>query len=253
MRTSLSLVTAVTPQLADYLPETAASVDRLRGALRSLGWGVTWIVSIDGPGRLDVAGADEIVTQSRVAGVSATRNLGIAAARAGWLLPLDGDDVLDVDGCVELVTHPLFGSARWHPTNRVTLDGRPTAHHFNHCRAWEIGELEEHWTSPFPFHPNSVIAEVELAQAVGGYPALRVNEDIPYVFNLNRWSRGLSIPAVTIRYRQWPGQTVADPAYATDKARSFAAIATMVNARRALEGRGPIAAPTVHSPRTTAA
>lgn len=240
---TVHLVTAVAVELADHTDATAASVEALRAALGELHWRVRWIACVDGPEHVAALGpADRVIHQPARSGVSACRNAALAVADDGWVFRLDADDELDIDGWVQLVEHPRFGAADWCATN-VTIDGEPSPHWFDDERDWPRHSVAEAWSSPMPFHPNNVVARTRLAHAAGGWPALRTNEDIGYVFALNQLADGNAIPAVTLRYRRWEHQSAAAPSYPGDRAIAFTFLTKVTNARRAAVDLPPISAP----------
>jgi hypothetical protein len=243
----LHLLTGVHQNLTEHLEATNRSVAELQDALRSRGVDVQWHVVMDGPGGPyePPAAATSFHRAGRDIGVSACRNLALSATGGeGWVFRLDGDDEVDIPGWVALVDDPSFGAAEWHPTNLTDQHGQPTVHWFDQVRWWKPREVEESWTSPMPFHPNNVVVRTELALAVGGWPALRVNEDILWCFSLNDTTPCLALPHITLRYRRWEHQVVADANYLTDKQTAFALIAAVTNARRTRSGLDPITPPT---------
>jgi len=188
-------------------------------------------------------GADKVIVAGRQLGISICRNIALSHADDGWVFRLDGDDVVDVEGWLELIIDPAFGAYSWHPTNLQLIDGRKTAHWFSSTRIWARHEPEENWTVPFQFHPGNMVVETSLMFRVGGWPAVAVNEDIGLCFAVSAECPGASIPACTLLYRAWPGQTVADVNYPTYKAEAFRVLELSVNARRAHDGMPPIKAP----------
>jgi hypothetical protein len=243
---TLHLLTGVHCDRAGYLGDAARSVAELRAALQPSGVDVQWHVVVDGAGVLPAPppAATTLRHVGRQVGVSACRNLALAATGGdGWVFRLDGDDELDVPGWVALVADPAFGTAEWHPTNLTDQHGHPTAHWFAQPRRWERWEVVEAWASPMPFHPNNVVVRAGLALAVGGWPALRVNEDLLWCFSLNEVAPGLALPHVTLRYRRWDEQVVAAADYLADKTAAFGLIAAVVNARRARAGLAPVVQP----------
>lgn len=242
----LHLLTAVHASLCEHLDATSSSVAELRARLAPTGTEVLWHVAVDGdaPPPLRPDGADTFKVVGRQVGVSVARNLLLGAMGGdGWVFRLDGDDVLDCAGWEGLLSDPRFGSTLWHPTNLVCQDGGRTPHWFDAERLWQPREVEELWTSPMLFHPNNLVVASSLALAAGGWPALRVNEDILWCFTLNRQEAGLALPHVTLRYRRWDRQTVGEGDYLAAKADAFRLIEAVTNARRAEDGLEPVRAP----------
>lgn len=254
----VSLITAVHTARANHIHAAADSVTALRRAL-SVPIGarppctVRWWVVVDGPdgdilGRRLLNTADGVVAAGRTIGVASARNQALALALAGadesdWVFRLDGDDVVDVAGWIALLEDPWFGSAAWHATNLLTVDGERTPHWFDRSRWWEPGEVAERWTSPMAFHPGNVVARVDLVADTGGWPGLTVNEDLLFAFSLNEYAAGLGLPHVTLRYRRWAGQVVAGDDYLTRKAEAFRVVAAVTNARRLRRGMLPVTEP----------
>jgi hypothetical protein len=242
----LHLVTAVHRDRFAWLNAAAASVAALRDAMVSTGHTVNWHVVVDGDGAVvdpDPA-ADTWTCCGHQIGAAAARNLALAATGgSGWVFRLDGDDLVDVDGWAELVTCAEFGRHDWHGTNMVTVDGDRTAHWFDDGRHWPAGSVAEHWTSPMPFHPNNLVVRTDLALAVGGWPAMRVNEDLLWCLLCSEHADGSTIAAVTLRYRRWERQVVADSGYLSAKAEAFTFAEHVINANRRRRGRQPVNAP----------
>ncbi len=243
----LHLITAVHHDLADHLPATAASIAALRSRLPTRR--IRWHVTVDGPGDLrhPIPGTDTCRRAARSIGVSAARNAALteAAGEGGWVFRVDGDDLINPDGWADLLADPDFATTPWVATNLTTCDGQPTPHWFTGRRRWHIGEAADTWTTPMAFHPNNIVVDASLALAIGGWPAMGVNEDIAYAFAINDLSEGIGLPHVTLRYRKWEHQTVAGGTYLRDKADAFAHIAAVTNARRAHTGLPPVTAPAV--------
>lgn len=239
------LVTAVHRDLAEHLGATGSSIDVLRAAVphRTFVWHV--VVDGAGPPGPPVPGADTCLWAGRSLGVSAARNAALAGVGGGWVFRVDGDDLVDSDGWAGLLADPGFGSAPWCATNLLTVDGEPTPHWFDRPRTWAAGEVAEAWTTPMVFHPNNIVADASLVLAVGGWPAIGVNEDIAFCFAINDLAAGAALPHVTLRYRKWAHQTVAGDTYVRDKAAAFAFIAASATARRARYGGRAVRAPAV--------
>jgi glycosyltransferase involved in cell wall biosynthesis len=242
----VSLLTAVHPPRSTHLPATATSVAAARRVLAGSGHDLEWVVAIDGPGevpRIDAGPGVRIVRRPMNGGASAARNTALAAAAGEMVMPLDHDDLLDADGLFRLLGDPRTERSAWVAGNAQLLDGSFTAHRVVDACLFQPRQLEEHWSSPFPFHPNIVLARRDAALAAGGWPALSANQDLGYVFSLNRTRSGWALPFSLIRYRTWEEQTVAQGYYPELKALDFAFLIATLNAERAAAGLGPITAP----------
>jgi glycosyltransferase involved in cell wall biosynthesis len=250
METTLFILTPLLPGRLAQFAETRKSVAAALAAARRVGWQAEWIVSVDG-----VIDSTILHDEARVVmdangvtrrGVSVARNRGLVLTNGeGWVLPLDDDDQIDADGLVGLLSDSRLADVEWASTNRVLLDGAATIHWRETVREWPVGSLEENWTSPFPFHPNSLLIRSSLALAVGGWPAVPANEDLAFTLAISGLAAGISLPHIVTRYRVWPGQAVSQPGYRASKEQTFEVIARMVNARRTRAGLPPIVPPPV--------
>lgn len=207
---TLSVITAVAPHLATYLPETAASVDRLRALASSAGWTVSWVLTSDGPGLPGHYSPDVLVVPERSAGVSASRNYALGFVDTEWILSLDADDLVVPEGVLAALTdhadsewiigsHQVFGS---------NTDPTPPQEFVEIPR----GELDHHLAGPF-FYPNGLIARIDSVLLSGGWPATRVNEDMGLIRALSRTGPGAFSPHVIVRVRRWDRQTTAHPSF----------------------------------------
>jgi hypothetical protein len=242
----LSVLTAVLPAASTFFVACAESVRDARAQLIGIDWELEWIVAVDGPGESPEQEAESRhVVLPRRAGIAAARNTALSAASGAWVLPLDADDLLDPRGLLEIVhlLETLPPEVVWVGASRMAIDGRPSPHTLDRQRTWPRHSLEEHWTAPFPLHPNVVVARRATALLAGGWPGLDVTEDLLYLFSLGSWGDGLSVPHPLVRHRVWEGQ-VTQVDYPQRKALAFAVIEQIVNARRLRLGLQPIAGPT---------
>ncbi|HVQ91593.1 MAG TPA: glycosyltransferase [Mycobacteriales bacterium] len=247
----LSVITPVAAGRDRWLPDAAASVDATRALLADAGIDLEWILCHDGapggatrpPGE---ARADKVVGWHTRRGVSAARNAALAVATGDWVTPLDADDQLNPAGVLAAATTVLQapGSMGWLGGNRLLLaDGSRTPHWHDQPADYPAGRLAEAWTSPFPFHPNSVLFRRTALLRAGGWPALGVNEDLAAVLLVSEATDGRAEVHVLTHYRVWDGQEVATSTYTADKQTAFTAIEAILNAHRAAAGRRPVTRP----------
>ncbi|MFF3432116.1 glycosyltransferase family 2 protein [Streptomyces sp. NPDC002602] len=244
----ISLITAAHPQRLDHLPDTSRSIEEVRRRLNRTGTAVEWIVVVDGPGAdqglVSQVKADRVHQLPIAQGVSAARNHGLAMSRGEWVFPVDADDMLDANGFESLATQAFDKDIVWVATNRLWLDDRShTPRWINDIRRWRQFELEEEWTSPFPFHPNNMMVRRNAALAHFGWPGLGVNEDVGYCLLASAVGAGLSLPISTLLYRRWEGQTIRTKGYHEAKVHAFQTMEAVINARRLQAGLPPIKAP----------
>ena len=244
--TSVDLLTPVLPRRSRYLPAAGSSILSALNDSR-LAVSLGWVVAVDGPGKIPEIGVEAatVVWLGQRSGCATARNLALGASHADWVTPLDADDTLDIDGLAAIAASlpTLDPSIGWIAANRLLFDGRHSAHWIPTDARLCPGDLARRWTAPFPFHPNTIIIRRSLALAVGGWPALMVNEDLGFILTVSEVAHGLLTTQVIQRYRVWPGQTTSTRGYAPDKERAFAIIAQVINAKRAMSGRATITSP----------
>lgn len=235
----LSIVTAVSPQRAAFLPEAEASVRRLRDVMD-----IEWIVVWDGQASLSVEEATAVVEAGEPGGIAVARNMALPHLTSTFTTILDADDTIEVAGCVAaieaFVEDPALG---WIGLSRTFLDGCASKHTITQGERFKAGELAERWNAPFVFHPNSVVVRTELLLRCGGWPALKTNEDLAMVLAVSEEAGGMTVPEVITRYRVWDGQEVARPSYSMNKKAAFAYLQAVINARRREKHRSPIEQP----------
>ena len=114
----LAIITAVAPDRADHLHETAQSVAQTRNHLN-----IQWIVVWDGVSTQPVEHADAQLTTGKLcSGASVARNTALPTVEAEYLLKLDADDVLNPEGTLAglwTVPFPLHPGAVIYRTDRV--------------------------------------------------------------------------------------------------------------------------------------
>jgi hypothetical protein len=245
----LTVLTAADPSRLAHFGQLTASVNETRLALKGLQSEIEWIVALDGTNANSTVNlSNAIVIELGVhQGVAAARNHALVRSSGHWIMPVDADDTLAPRGVMEAVRSLVEDdSIAWLATNRVLLsDHSPTKRWISEARKWAPRELEENWTSPFPFHPNNMIVNRDLAMQAGGWPGLGVLEDLAFCLAVGGLAPGLAVPITTVCYRKWEHQVTAASTYKVAKEGSVRVIEAMVNARRASDGLDPIVAPQV--------
>jgi len=96
------VLTAVDPNRARWLPDTAASIASARSAWPGE---LSWVLVVDGPGslpRFEPPAETLLITRPVRGGPAVARNTGLPSAWGDWVLPLDADDLLDGDALSRL-------------------------------------------------------------------------------------------------------------------------------------------------------
>lgn len=239
----ISVITAIGPDPQPFVEEASESVRLLVDQAKTIGRSVEWLVALDAGATHLSLGATETIILRGPSGIAATRNAALSKVRGEWVVPLDADDKLNGDGVLSAIEIACRNGWSWVGANRRLIDGARTPHWFTEESRYQAGELATNWRSPFVFHPNSVLVRSDLILRVGGWPAVRVNEDLGMVLLVSEIADGGRTPQVITQYRKWPGQQVAREGYARDKVTSFNVIERIVNARRAHLGRSLISRP----------
>jgi hypothetical protein len=247
---SVSLITAADPGRLGFLGELDASVCELKRLVAGTGCRIEWVVVLDGPGDgglpEQLAGVDHVSELGVMQGVAAARNYALTICSGKWIFAIDADDVLAPAGMARVATQHLQDEIGWIATNRRWHhDASRTIRWISEARTWKKGELEEAWTSPFPFHPNNMFVRREVVLEVGGWPALGVLEDLSYCLHVSAVATGVADPTTTVFYRSWSDQTTQLPRYPIAKVQSVEVIESMINDRRRRAGLLPITAPVV--------
>jgi Glycosyl transferase family 2 len=244
MRT-LAIVTAALPSRSKFLTEVGENIADAKRLASESGWRLSWHVTLDGPGNTPEVDPDRTTRLAARRGVCAARNAALTTVDSAWVTPLDADDLFHVTGLTALlgILEQVDPELGWVSANRLLLTGEHTAHWRSQEYRWEVGKLSEAWSSPFAFHPNSIVARTDLVWECGGWPALATNEDMGLCLLMSERRPGLSTTEVLSYYRVWESQEVSARSYLHDKIIAFDSIEHMVNAVRHINGRSDVIRP----------
>lgn len=241
----LTIITTSFPPSAAHLAATSASIAEAQATFPGK---LYWHLMVDGPGEVPefpVPASSVIQRSGSHIGLPSARNLVLAQVKTKWVMPLDHDDLLRPEGLSALWSSLGETESAWLAGNVEMVHGGRSPHYSEQARSFPPRFLETHWTMPFVFYPNAVIARTVCALAVGGWPAVPVCNDLAFCFALNHLYEGKFLPHTIMRYRRWESQMTQLPAHPRVKADEFAAMGAIINARRELAGLRPIEVPDV--------
>ena len=234
----LAIITAVAPDRADHLHETAQSVAQTRNHLN-----IQWIVVWDGVSTQPVEHADAQLTTGKLcSGASVSRNTALPTVEAEYLLKLDADDVLNPEG-VAATIHQLEKNpdAGWAAANMLIHGtGERTEHWANTPETYPEGTLAGLWTVPFPLHPGAVIYRTDRVLQAAGWPALNSAENLGLLLHVAEDTQGLRVPDVLVYHRQWDAQESQQEYAPQREEQALKTIRATINARRGRTGREPV-------------
>lgn len=212
----LSVLTALGPDVADHVAETAESVVAQR---LPRGVDLEWIVCVDGPrGAVDLDLPDDpriqVVHAGRPGGPGLCRNVAATHSTGSVLRNLDADDVLlpgALAADVHTLSDPRYG---WCTSEALDLFPDGTTRAFASGRGDRDilrGEIVEQWrrSETLDVHVSTLAVRRRLFWAAGGYTALPRSEDVALLARLSAQSVGRHRAEPGLLYRKWPGQITA--------------------------------------------
>lgn len=238
----ITVVTAVHPPSAPYLPEAYKS---LRDQELPDGWDWQWLIQEDGKSD-EVAPYvpdDERVVfrQGRPGGPGVARTMALANARGEYVKILDADDQLTPGTLArDLAALESDESIGW-ATSRV-LDLLPDGSTVGFPGDPDEGPIQrgavlEFWKANdyrAQVHPATLFMRTGLLAALGGWMALPASEDTGLLLALNATARGWFSAEVGLLYRKWPGQATGQSAH-TDASERNARMAVIEARARGLD------------------
>lgn len=231
---TLTLLTACLPAQSDHFEETARSVQVLRERLLAEdNVELEWVVCYDGPGEVrPTPFVDKEIRLVRHCGVAVARNIALSQASGKYFAILDADDLIVYEGVKQALTLlEANDQVSWVACNRTFLDGSPTRHW--HGKAyWGPKFLAWDWTSPFPFHPSSLVMRTDIALEIGGWPALSACEDVGFILEVSERHGGAAVTEVLSRHRAWDKQLTQGQGWSQEKELAYDYIETLLNNNR---------------------
>lgn len=237
----ITVVTAVHPPSASYLPEAYKS---LRDQELPDGWDWQWLIQEDG--KSDEVGPhipdDDRITfrQGRPGGPGVARTMALAHAQGRYVKVLDSDDQLTPGALARdlaaLETDETIGWA----TSRV-LDLIPDGSTVGFPGDPDQGPIQrgavlDYWKANdyrAQVHPATLFIRRDLLIALGGWMALPASEDTGLLLAVNAVTRGWFSSEVGLLYRKWPGQVTGQSSH-TDASERDARMAVVESRARGL-------------------
>lgn len=226
MQKIVSVVTAVDPDRADYLPETYES---LRQQEMPNGWEWEWLVQCDG---LDSSKQEHVKSllptheprlryeASRQGGPGIARTMTLHRAEGRLVKTLDADDRLTSGALARDIAALSQHGVQW-AASRVEddWDGERTPHYPYdppHGRVVSGTVYKRYRTEDYRIlvHPATLCMSFALLAALGGWMALPASEDTALLLALDAVSDGFFTSEVGMVYRRWPPQMSASSEHA---------------------------------------
>ncbi len=243
----VTIVTGLLPDEKGHLAGMASTVDAAQASLAPAGWGLSWIVIIDGRGALpqvELPKGTKLERMADHAGRTACLNRAASLCHPSWVMALYPGDTLVAGGLCDLLTEPVLRGVKWCGGKVVLVGNRGTETVSTVTpREWKRYELAENWTIPFAYHPATLIVRSQILLAAGGWPALTGSENLGLALNVSDLADGV-VTAHTILRRQLPVVTARSQGRrAVNRQSAFATITAVLSARRSLEGMPGISPP----------
>ncbi|WP_255954600.1 glycosyltransferase family 2 protein [Streptomyces odontomachi] len=217
----ITVVTAVHPPSAPYLPEAYKS---LQAQELPDGWDWQWLIQEDGKSD-EVAPYipdNERVTfrQGRPGGPGVARTMALAHAEGEYVKILDADDqftpgvlardlaALEADETIGWATSRVLDLMPDGST--VGFPGDPAEGPIRRGAVLDYWKANDYRAQ---VHPATLFMRRDLLMALGGWMALPASEDTGLLLALNAVTRGWFSSEVGLLYRKWPGQATGQSAH----------------------------------------
>lgn len=214
---TVSVVTAVHPERAGYLPETWPS---LASQDMPPGWDWEWLVQCDST---EPADQDAVRSQlpedarisfgaSRRSGPAIARTMTLARASGSIVKTLDADDWLAPGVLTRDIAAHQENLVGWSASRVVDVhpDGSHTPHHADERRSGRVRQLSvwSAWNRDYTIlvHPATLAIKLDLLLAVGGWAPLPAGEDTGLLLALDAITDGWLHDETGMYYRRWTHQ-----------------------------------------------
>lgn len=222
---TISVITAVDPATAQWLPEAHASI-----AAQELpdGWTVEWHVQCDSADPDDTHTVRDLVPDdpwvqfgaSRRGGPATARTMALARTSGSLIKVLDADDVVTPGALSRDITAFSNRWVGWAASRVLDLadDGTLTPHSDHDPADGRVksGSAYAYWKQHefgILVHPATLCVRRWLLFAVGGWMALPASEDTSLLLALDAVSDGWFTAEPGLHYRRWPQQMSASTAH----------------------------------------
>jgi glycosyltransferase involved in cell wall biosynthesis len=221
---TVSIITAVDPTAAEWLPETYASV-----AAQELpdGWNLDWHVQSDSLDSADVAAVRALVPDqpwiqfgaSRRGGPGIARTMALARTTGSLIKVLDADDILTPGALSRDIAALNNRWVGWTTSRVLDMTGDAFTPHSDYDPSegrLKSGSAYAYWLQHefgILVHPATLCVRRWLLLAVGGWMALPASEDTSLLLALDAVSDGWFTEEPGLHYRRWPRQMSASAAH----------------------------------------
>ena len=211
----ISVITAAYAPSADYLVDTAHSIEALDVPA---GWEVEWIVQEDGEvprlaGTLRPFAFCDYSAIGRQLGIAYTRNLALSRARGVLLQALDQDDLLLPNALTTLIPHFDERAIHWAigQADDLMPDGSrkayPSPIPFGLRAAGSINDWAAQNGGNWPIHGAALMMRTASFRALGGWTGIPSDDELATFSALSQMADGYYDEKLTWLYRHHPKQT----------------------------------------------
>jgi len=232
----ISIITAAYAPSADYLMDTARSIEALD---MPADWELEWIVQEDGETprlaeQLKQFGFCDYSALRRQLGIASTRNLALSRVRGVLLQALDQDDILLPSALTTLIPHFDEHAIHWAigQADDLMPDGSRNAYPspipFGLRTAGAINDWAARNGGNWPIHGAALMMRTASFRALGGWTGIPSDDELATFAALSQMTDGYYEEKLTWLYRHHSKQT-----HRTELAQSLSEVGRRIALQRA--------------------